>query len=256
MLLAVFLSVAALFGPSGAQAVGQKCCSQSLMIPIGIICNRVVPPPTVIGQECKSDEECYHSQNICVKKGMKISGDCCDAGSTYDPTGALVNKPCIKPDGSEGNYLCRAGEVCSVTLGRKCVVGAANNPDLSTGGSKSPCMALKDSELTNCLSCLNDVKHGGANKGGYAYTALGCLPVTPGPLAGTILKIGIMLGGSAAVLFIIYGGATLMFSAGDPQKVQQGREVIISAVSGLMLILFSLVILRVIGVDILGIPEF
>lgn len=124
-----------------------------------------------------------------------------------------------------------------------------------TIGSSNPCKSIADNDSRGlCEKCLS--KEAGKSGSKYAYTALGCLPVTPGPLAGTVLKIGIMLGGSAAILFIIFGGASLMFSAGDPQKVQQAKEVIVSAVSGLMLILFSLVILRVIGVDILGIPEF
>ena len=43
----------------------------------------------------------------------------------------------------------------------------------------------------------------------------------------------------------------IVISAGDPEKMQAGKEMITSAVSGLLIIIFAVFILRVIGVDIL-----
>ena len=46
-----------------------------------------------------------------------------------------------------------------------------------------------------------------------------------------------------------------MTSAGNPDKLRAGQELLTSAVSGLILLIFSVFILRTIGIDILGITR-
>lgn len=87
-------------------------------------------------------------------------------------------------------------------------------------------------------------------------TALGCVPTEPTALVQWILKYGILMGGGIAFLLSIWGGATILFSAGNPEKTNEGREIITSAISGLMFIVLSVFLLRLIGVDILGLPDF
>jgi hypothetical protein len=45
-----------------------------------------------------------------------------------------------------------------------------------------------------------------------------------------------------------------MSSAGNPERLTGGKEIITSAIAGLLLIIFSTIILKIIGVDILKIP--
>ena len=47
-----------------------------------------------------------------------------------------------------------------------------------------------------------------------------------------------------------------MTSQGNPEAVKAAQEMIVSAVTGLLFIIFSYVILQIIGADILGIPGF
>lgn len=64
------------------------------------------------------------------------------------------------------------------------------------------------------------------------------------------------LSGSILLLVIIYSGYQMMTSRGDQEKIKVARERITSAVVGFLFLIFSLVILEVIGVDILRIPGF
>jgi len=71
-----------------------------------------------------------------------------------------------------------------------------------------------------------------------------------------VLKYAILMGGGIAFLLSVWGGATILLSAGNPEKINEGREIITSAVSGLLFIVLSIFLLRLIGVDILGLPDF
>lgn len=68
-----------------------------------------------------------------------------------------------------------------------------------------------------------------------------------------IIPIAVAIGGVIAFLLIVFGGFQIILSAGNPDKVKAGQEMITSAIAGLLLILFSIFILRLIGYDILGI---
>ena len=72
----------------------------------------------------------------------------------------------------------------------------------------------------------------------------------------TILTYSIGIGGVVAFLLIVFGGFQIILSAGNPEKIKAGKEMITSAIAGLLLIIFSVFILRLIGYDILGIPGF
>jgi 3-phosphoglycerate kinase len=60
------------------------------------------------------------------------------------------------------------------------------------------------------------------------------------------------IGGGIAFLMILAAGFQIMTSSGDAKKLSSGQELLTSAVSGLILIVFSIFILRLIGVNILG----
>jgi len=88
-------------------------------------------------------------------------------------------------------------------------------------------------------------------------TAIGCIPVQDtGKLVEWLFRWAVGIGGGVAFLLILYGGFLVMTSQGDPKRAAGGQETITSAVMGLIMLIFSVFILRVIGVDILGIPGF
>ena len=56
------------------------------------------------------------------------------------------------------------------------------------------------------------------------------------------------------IALIIYSGYQLIASQGKPEALQAARDQLVAAIIGLIFIIFSLVILQIIGVDILKIP--
>jgi hypothetical protein len=88
-------------------------------------------------------------------------------------------------------------------------------------------------------------------------TAIGCIPfTTESGLFTFILGWAIGIAGGIAFLLIIVAGFLYITSAGDPKKVQAAKELLTAAITGLLFLIFSAFILRVIGVDILGLPGF
>lgn len=88
-------------------------------------------------------------------------------------------------------------------------------------------------------------------------TAIGCIPVeNTQELTKFLLSVGLGISGGIALLLIVYAGFLIMTSQGNPQRLQAGKELLTAALSGLLLVVFSATLLRLIGVNILRIPGF
>jgi hypothetical protein len=155
-----------------------------------------------------------------------------------------------KPE-EAGNYYFRLYSlkrknvaVCSINV----FVGTTAEPGhIGTSQIGAPDLGIYDlcQGEESCSNCFN-------NEG--AWTALGCIPTDPLELAKWALPYFFGLGGLAAFGLIVFSGLQLMTSSGDPHKVQAAKETITSALTGLIFIILSLFLLRLIGVDILGLP--
>lgn len=87
-------------------------------------------------------------------------------------------------------------------------------------------------------------------------TAIGCLPIEIGAFTRTVLNRGISIGAGLAFLLMLYGAFVLITSAGNPENTKKGGEIITSAIVGLLFIIFSIFLLKVIGIDILNLSDF
>ena len=108
------------------------------------------------------------------------------------------------------------------------------------------CLNIADSgEKTKCIEC--------APKG--VWTALGCVDFSLETFVKEkVFTFGIGLAGIVSLLCIIYAAFTFQTSQGNPEKIKKAQELLTSCIMGLMLIIFSIFILRLIGVNILKIP--
>lgn len=99
-----------------------------------------------------------------------------------------------------------------------------------------------------CTNCLKE---------GKTWTALGCIPTNDlNEFIKWFLGKIIYIASGIAFLIMVFGAFQIITSSGNPERIQAGKEVITSAVSGLLFIILSLFLLKLIGVDILHIPGF
>lgn len=99
-----------------------------------------------------------------------------------------------------------------------------------------------------------DVGDLGCNGGTGIATAIGCVSLQPSDFAGDILRFSVGIGGGIALLLLLYGFTLLTMSAGSPDKVNAAKEIITSAVGGLIFITMATVLMGFIGINILNLP--
>jgi hypothetical protein len=107
----------------------------------------------------------------------------------------------------------------------------------------------QNEEFMGCMECFDNQ--------GY-WSALGCVSLANYQefLVQTVFGILLGIAGMFALLCIIYASFQLQVSSGNAEKVNEARELVTSCIIGLLTIIFSVFILRVIGYDILRIPQF
>ena len=114
---------------------------------------------------------------------------------------------------------------------------------------------LCNEESGPCTDCFNGEGQFQGKPG--TWTALGCIPTKDlNEFAKWILGKIIFIASGIAFLLMAFGAIQIITSAGNPDKMKAGSQLITSALSGLIFIILSVFLLKLIGVDILRIPGF
>jgi hypothetical protein len=146
---------------------------------------------------------------------------------------------------------CLVDTDCSGYPREACLPAAGNIPitcQLRVTACQYVSADLQDPKRKECDNCIFD-KNG-------TWTALGCIENDPATFVPRLIGLGVGIAGGIAFLLILFGGFQILISAGNPEQMNAGKEIITSAVAGLLLIVFSIFLLRLIGYNILGIPGF
>lgn len=229
MTVLLFYLLFGVFFQKEALAAGQPCCetgySYSSATNQCISYQAYIPLPPK-PSACSSTELCSGSgTGTCTEAGG--GGNCCDAGFQYNDSDKKCHSslPYVPPK----DTICGPSQWCSPAT-KTCVVG-----NVTIGSSPSP--------FTGCT-------------GNAINTAFGCINVEGTDFITKLLNFGIGIAGGIAMLLIIFGGFQILTSAGNPERLNEGKELVSSALTGLLMIVFSVFLLRVIGIQILGIPQF
>lgn len=130
-------------------------------------------------------------------------------------------------------------------------------------------VADKPTDWENCMKCLFPSTRRPADKKPSTneyypshpeakknWTVVGCLDTAPGGFVIQIYKVIVSVAAGFALLAFIYGGFVVLTAGGSPEKVSGGKNIIMGAIFGLLLVLFSVFLLRLIGFEIIKIPGF
>ncbi len=86
-------------------------------------------------------------------------------------------------------------------------------------------------------------------------SAIGCFPVdNNNEMIAFILRWALGVSAGIAFLLIIYSAFLIMASGGNAERVKAGKELLTAAITGLIVLIFSVFILDLIGLRILKIP--
>jgi hypothetical protein len=165
-----------------------------------------------------------------------------------NPSLKILTRPCYNgiPEGTGNSCKCvnsPPNATTSAEIQRLCEVNI--NPAAARNSDEEKRRFEED--RNSCIKCA-------VQEGGF-YSGLGCIPGNLADfISNFVLRIGIGIAGFISLMCIIYSSFLLQVSRGQPEMITKAREQITSCVIGLIMIIFSVFILRLIGVDILMIP--
>lgn len=96
----------------------------------------------------------------------------------------------------------------------------------------------------------------GADAAKGIRTAIGCISTDPADFVRSILRFALGIGGGIAFLLMVFGSFQMITSAGNPDSLKAGQERFRDAIIGLLFIIFAVLLLKIVGVDILGFGKF
>ncbi len=165
-----------------------------------------------------------------------INSDGSTAGGTNGVTGF--------PEIGGGACQNKPGLTCTTSTGTACYTQNGDPVDVNITDPKKYVYTDKKSGK------LIDEKQIGV------LTAIGCIPNQPQLLVQSLLKVVLLMSGGIALLLMGFGAIGMITSAGNPEALKAAQGRFTSAIIGLLFIIFSVLLLQIIGADILSIPGF
>ncbi|MFH0749904.1 MAG: pilin [Candidatus Gottesmanbacteria bacterium] len=248
--------------PTGTTARCAGTISTCATAGCSCISNNASPTPI---KKCIDDVGIIGFDSVCSKSGyVNCPGfnpkKCCDPKTGCPPFPPTPAYKCVYGDpfkftgcpptiaGSNIDYssyihLCPGSSY-------KCCTSKAGCPNTPTQPASAGyvCNTFISPQKEACDDCMKAEKK--------VWTAIGCIDASPSGIINTFLPFGIGIAGGIAFLLILFGALQIMMSAGNPEKLNAGKELISAAITGLLLIIFSIFLLQLIGVKILRIPGF
>lgn len=211
----------------------------------------------VTNQECMGNEDC---------REIVLNGTSAGTNGTFyimDPD-RLESGQSVNGSSAASTYQCNTSELGACFSGGQ-VIGVQNGADGSINvlrcNADDPTRPLVtagvNGNVNDTVACLrsNDGENFDLCKqcreSGGTWSGLGCVDSTPTGIITWVIRIAYgVMGGVALIQFIIAG---IYYQTGQEEKVREARKNIIATITGLAVLTFSVLILRIIGINILDI---
>lgn len=237
--------VSCMWGP------GDVCTSASEL------CEREYKPPDDWISQCRN----YQTQSTCNSARL----DC-----VYDPQGDTCggnNEPCC---GTTPPLYCDSGFEASDPHDLTNCICQPEEEEKETGYCPGECKPAGTTPSEEAMEIWGEGKAAGCKDGEVCWvyiwesptpkeypavsTGLGLIPTNPEGLVSWFLHYARLIAGGIAFALLLYGGILFITAQGDEEKVEEARKTITSALTGLLVIIFATLILKIIGYDILKLP--
>ncbi|MBP7119151.1 hypothetical protein KBA63_03605 [Candidatus Woesebacteria bacterium] len=218
------------------------CRQQSCPNPLFIPCQ-----PIQTRNNCVTDSSGSKSCQICDDIPNNSVADCDQTATSQ----ADCRTNCIAPATSNPQACTNFQGACKAT----CATDETPISGSCSVGTNKCCLpnSLLGSSGTGTKQSTKAATCDAAGGGQGIPTAVGCVPIeNVTALTAFVMRWLLGIGGGIAFIMILAAGFQILTSSGDPKRLSTGQELLTSAVSGLILIIFSIFILRLIGVNILG----
>lgn len=229
---------------------GNKCCDNSAYSYIESTnqCSEYLASlGTQTSSNCKQGDKClnnvcYTSVEVKYYRCDTSQKDCTEsiAEGQPNPLGATTDKTACDKSCIANGTTFASNAPAAIPPCKNGIIQGTTTPCTNAGG----------------LGCWSSNGQLALGDGDGVMTALGCIPTEPTILVQNFLKFATGIGGAIALLLMIAGAFQMITSQGNPETVKKGQEQFTSAVIGLLFIIFSVLLLQVIGFDILQIPGF
>jgi hypothetical protein len=218
---------------------------------------------------------------FCCKPSSGTSTDCtncktaCSATEDTDIsktcTGANTGKTCCKPKPTTGgdtgtecscqattecpdandqiaskNAACGTGKLCCKPKCTNCKADCTGTFEIDSSKSTKDCPVVGEKKQVCCKTQSADNGGGGGGKTpGASYDLAQYAPITADipTLIGQIIKGALGIVGSVALLTFVYGGFLMLISQGDAAKIKKGKDALVWATLGLVVIFGSYILL-------------
>jgi hypothetical protein len=87
-------------------------------------------------------------------------------------------------------------------------------------------------------------------------TALGCMKVDPSGFTGQLLGFLASIAGAISLIIMLIATIQIMTGGDNAESVKKGKELFTGAITGLLFIIFSVTLLKIVAGDIIQLPGF
>ena len=88
------------------------------------------------------------------------------------------------------------------------------------------------------------------------FTGLGCIPTSTEGFTAALLIFLAGISGAVALIIMLIGTIQIMTGGDNAEQVKKGKELFTGAITGLVFIIFSVTLLKIVAGDIIQLPFF